>query len=296
MAQLEIFYSILTFIIGVLSLGFAVFFFSTTRSVKLRAFIIFYALFTLLNISNFITSYIRTNVPDYKGVVYFLLLYLENPVTFILLMAAVPYFIHTLLDLPDQKKRNIIFLIIAFVVFAIHNGLFFLNTNLGMFDQFPIFKNVSLLLVLIYCWYTLFIYSKKGTFERKFSYLWGLIIPAVLNDTLFLQTTNVKVFPIIYSLIGVSFTHYFYKTDVKSSDKGNNDTIQHIPEDISEKYGLSEREIEVIKLLLLGKSYKQISEALFISINTVKTHIRNIYPKLNVSSRHEIVHLFRNKT
>jgi DNA-binding NarL/FixJ family response regulator len=48
---------------------------------------------------------------------------------------------------------------------------------------------------------------------------------------------------------------------------------------------LSERETEVITLLAQGKSYKSIGDTLFISRNTIKFHIKNIYEKLQVNSR-----------
>jgi LuxR family transcriptional regulator, maltose regulon positive regulatory protein len=48
---------------------------------------------------------------------------------------------------------------------------------------------------------------------------------------------------------------------------------------------LKAREIEVLKLIQEGASNLEISEELFISINTVKTHVLNIYAKLDVHSR-----------
>ena len=52
---------------------------------------------------------------------------------------------------------------------------------------------------------------------------------------------------------------------------------------------LTDREIEVLHSLTQGKNYKQIAQALFISESTVKTHINNIFTKLNVNDRTQAV-------
>ena len=52
---------------------------------------------------------------------------------------------------------------------------------------------------------------------------------------------------------------------------------------------LSEREINVLKLLAQGKSNKEIGSALFISEGTVKSHLKRIFGKLGVISRTEAV-------
>jgi len=54
-------------------------------------------------------------------------------------------------------------------------------------------------------------------------------------------------------------------------------------------YILSERESEVLRLVALGMSNKEIAEKLFLSQRTVKAHLTNIFNKLKVASRSEAI-------
>lgn len=57
----------------------------------------------------------------------------------------------------------------------------------------------------------------------------------------------------------------------------------------SKDYDLSPRELEILKSLVKGFSYKLIADEHFISIDTVRSHIRHIYEKLQVNSKTEAV-------
>ncbi|MCP4421341.1 MAG: LuxR family transcriptional regulator, partial [Chloroflexi bacterium] len=52
---------------------------------------------------------------------------------------------------------------------------------------------------------------------------------------------------------------------------------------------LSQRELEVLQLIAQGLSNREISERLFVALNTVKGHNRNIFGKLQVQRRTEAV-------
>jgi DNA-binding NarL/FixJ family response regulator len=54
-------------------------------------------------------------------------------------------------------------------------------------------------------------------------------------------------------------------------------------------YQLTEREIKVLERLVEGDDYKQIADALYISLFTVRAHLRNIYDKLHVHSKSQAV-------
>ena len=53
-------------------------------------------------------------------------------------------------------------------------------------------------------------------------------------------------------------------------------------------YGLSARETEVCELIARGRSVAAIAEELFVSENTVRTHSKHIYTKLDIHSRQEL--------
>ena len=59
---------------------------------------------------------------------------------------------------------------------------------------------------------------------------------------------------------------------------------------IYEKYNISKREKEILKLVLDGKSNKEIEDTLFISYHTVKNHIYSLYQKLGINNRYQLIH------
>ena len=57
----------------------------------------------------------------------------------------------------------------------------------------------------------------------------------------------------------------------------------------TQKSVLTEKEKEVVQGLVDGLSYKRIADRMFISVGTIYTHIRNIYQKLHVNSKAEVI-------
>jgi LuxR family maltose regulon positive regulatory protein len=60
-------------------------------------------------------------------------------------------------------------------------------------------------------------------------------------------------------------------------------TVRRPPSPLIEP--LSERELEVLSLLVTGQTYREIAGALCVSVNTIKTHLKNVYGKLGVNDR-----------
>jgi DNA-binding NarL/FixJ family response regulator len=63
-----------------------------------------------------------------------------------------------------------------------------------------------------------------------------------------------------------------------------------------EEYNLTQREKEVLQLMVKGYTYKTAAAELYISVETIRSHIKNIYEKLHVNSKSEAVaKVFKNK-
>ena len=59
---------------------------------------------------------------------------------------------------------------------------------------------------------------------------------------------------------------------------------------------LTTKEFEIILDLFTGATNKQLAERHYVSVNTVKTHLKNIYDKLNVKTRTAVISLIQNVT
>jgi len=91
---------------------------------------------------------------------------------------------------------------------------------------------------------------------------------------------------LIFLVIGVYLGIKFGKKNTQKSTADLN--INAV-----EKTELSSREIEVLQNIASGLSNQEIADKLFVSLNTVKTHINNIYSKLNVKRRTQAIELAR---
>ena len=102
---------------------------------------------------------------------------------------------------------------------------------------------------------------------------------------------TVRVFsPEIYILlIAVAFTALGMWVGLKITGKGSSNDLFERNTRALEYLGISDREYDVLLLLAEGLSNKEIAERLFVSPNTIKTHLAHLYQKLEVSRRQQAI-------
>ena len=302
MEDLQIAYDLLVIMIGLAALSIAAFWALKTRESDLRDFCILYALFTLVLVVMVLKKYLSLNVETYSALSW----YYISGVDQILNLAVIVATIHYLLGVYQVRSRKLItsgFLVMMLVC----DGLIFspigavLDTDrniirLGIGFQIAsgwYFASFTFLIALGYgllrrVWHTnrrsfvigLLIFATVGYAETAISLpgTMGRTDVAFSNDGDFLFSS------IPYALYGIFVISYFLQYSLP---------IPMATDDLSEtflsRYGITDREREIILKVIQGKSNADIASELFISLATVKTHLHNIYKKIGVESRYDLL-------
>ena len=302
MEDIQIAYYLLVILIGFAALSIAVFWAVKTKESDLLNFCILYALFTLVLIVLVLKKYLFLNVETYSARSWYFISGVLQLVDFAVIMAA----IHFLLGIYQIRFRKVItfaFLLVMLVcdvlIFSpigavldvdartIRLGIGYQIASVGYFVSF------TFMLALGYgplrrVW---------GTDKRDFmigflvfatvGYIETLLnLPATLRTTVAtLSGDDGFLFSSIpYAVYGIFlinyFLHYYHPTPL---------ALDELSETFLSKYGITDREREIILKVIQGKSNADIAGELFISLATVKTHLHNIYTKIGVESRFDLL-------
>jgi DNA-binding CsgD family transcriptional regulator len=129
----------------------------------------------------------------------------------------------------------------------------------------------------------------------RWFYSWYSVILIFTIVFLNLSTLN-SLFGLLFILGFMSFhlvpvlflQFYLQKYYVSNVEEGSFDEKMKLT---TEKYGISKRETEVIELICKGMTNQEISDSLFISVQTVKDHIHRIFLKTGVKNRVQLTNI-----
>ena len=138
------------------------------------------------------------------------------------------------------------------------------------------------------------VYVKKATTYEEERLLKGIIstfLPLLVLfplDLLFFRESYFKLVYLSFAILAAYLYYFISRRYILTYEQADVASDQ-----ILKKYGISDREAEIIGLLIEGLSNQQIAKQLYISPNTVKTHIKNIYAKVGVNNRLQLFSLLK---
>ncbi len=270
-------------------------------------FYLFFAAMTVDIIIDLVLMYRAINITSVLSLGDYLLTLISVPFS-VIMFSAFPAALHRIMEVSKEKWRNLILIIINIVLNSIQYfpaGSSY-NIQTGTLTLGPLFAvtGISQLVIIIYCVFLLltgFRKIKENSVRRLLMFcglLTLLFTPGFFHDITYsigrsyfdIFPIEVIFFPLYYFLLAVlvivySGRYFIAITQLEKSVR----TSEEFLFEFSQKHGLTEREKEVVPLIVEGMGNKQIAGKLCISTKTVDNHIYNLYRKLEINSRFELL-------
>lgn len=302
MDHLLIAYDILAILIGFIALFNAVSWALKTGQNELGNFSIIYGLFTLAMVVLVMKKYLFVNVAAYSTQTWYYISGIHLVIDSAVIMATLYYFIEAH-QFRYGKRMTAVFLLLMFLcdglifsrfgaVLDVENSMIRFEAGYWIAASWSAIAFTCAIVLgywhLVRVWHTerrtftigLLIFASVGYLETMISLLGSFGIPSAVltNERGFIYSS------IPYILYGIFLIVYFARSPI-SAPPANEEPSQ----EFLSKYGITEREREIILKVMQGKSNEDIARELVISLATVKTHLHNIYRKIGIDSRYDLL-------
>lgn len=308
MGHLVIVYDLCVILVGFSALSLAGFWALRTREAYLRDFCILYSLFTALMVVTVSKKYLSLNITESTGEAWFILDAIGQILNFGIVVATVN-FLHGLYHIKAGKVLTLIILVISVIcmilVFSPYGAV--IDTTESSILLGPGFRIASswYIFSFTYALVISFAFLRNVRSPNQRTFVLGLLLFEVVGyiESLisFLGVLRSPVAPLAaesgflyssipYALYGIFLLFYFLQFAIPSPA----DSVD-LSDNLLTEWGITGREREIIRMVLHGKSNADIAGELFISLATVKTHLHNIYRKIGVDSRFDLIARVRDK-
>ncbi len=302
MEHIQIAYDVLVIMIGLVALAISLSWVLRTGEAEVRNFCILYTLFTVVMVITVLRKYLSLNVQGYSAFAWYMLAGLHQVFTGAVIVAT----IHFLLTAYHVKIRRPLMLASGLTYVPAYGAMF--SPVGAVLDASSRTIHFGIGYEIAEVWYigafTFAVVLGWGWLHRAWktdrrSLIVGLLLFATFGyiESLgsFIRTAGVPqvsmaaaggfLFSSIpYALYGIFVIVYFLRYFVPASVE-----VDQLFEAFLGKYGITGREREIILKVIQGKSNADIAQELVVSIATVKTHLHNIYAKIGVDSRYDLL-------
>lgn len=266
-------YVILALLTGFACLGAAAVLRRRGADKLVRAFLAFYLPFTFLVLTG-LTMAAATALGGATPSLVITVDYLESFIGRYGLMLALPLFAHRLYDVHSTRRDGAVATLVIGAFAGQHVTEFVLG---GAWDRYgDLAEDVLFAVIVVYTvWVARRGFRGAGLYApagRRFLVLLLAGMPMIGYDIFIADGPGLRLYPLWYAVLGVTLV---YTLAVRAPAGGV------VPPD----WNLSDREVEILRSVQQGLSNEEIADALVISTNTVKTHLRAVFDKSGIRSR-----------
>ncbi len=274
-------YVFLCFAIGIACLGLVLNLARQRDSRLARAFLGFYVALTAFVTSALLLALVEAFPAADSHTTRSTLEYFESIVGFYGVMFTLPFFAHRVFGVAGRRRDRglLIFVVVALAIQ--HVTEYTLN---DVWDQRgDMLENVLFSLAVAYVFWLGFSRRTAAGTARplgdRMLALMVLGIPIFVHDMSLAESTGLRLYPVAYCVFSIVVTW----TLAQSTSATPSEFA------LNPRWKLSDRETQVLLLVQRGLSNKDIGSQLYISPNTVKTHVRSIFEKTGAQSRFELI-------
>jgi DNA-binding CsgD family transcriptional regulator len=293
---------------------------SRVKNIGLTYYLVAYACFTISGLKDLVMFYLGINISEEITSGVFALITLSLPI---------PVVMHTMLPLavnattrpPGRRWIDIAIVAIASAEMVLYYTPLFLRyssaTQTLLFG--PIFPYLGIVEMLLIGYSIVMITARRKAIANlpvrrcvlTTTMIVAIFLPAIAYDQFrFRGVESISAVPVgiilapsFYAVLSLATLYFGIRFLMSSASQANPDgaqppsveppSLDTIIRSLAETSALSEREMTIIPLIAGGLGNKQIALELNISSKTVGNHIYNIYRKLNIASRYELLALLK---
>lgn len=299
-------FHILSFLVGFTAIILSIIAYIKYKSKIIKHYTYFIVALTTILLEQTLSSYKLINVVDSFGLNIILNIVSYLSAGFIIYF--LPLLSHEFVEKEWTSRKKTFFEVAAFFPICLLISYYLMSYK----NVIVILSSGILFLTILYCIVFLCLNLKdiKSDFIknilRVFLIITVLLFPYMYLDTRIEQISvlsrlfpygllSVSIFYMIWSILSLYFGIRYFRYNLEKSygDKNEKELIEitDTREQFFEKFNITNREKEIILLLMKGYSYNQLAEELVISLTTVKTHVHNIYRKVEVKNKIELFNL-----
>ncbi|WP_300366558.1 helix-turn-helix transcriptional regulator [Brachyspira sp.] len=299
------------FIIGFSTILFSIIYYVIERVAWLKYYIIFLFTFAFLLLIRAVKLLSFLTVPSFMSNNIFNTLYLFSfSIAMSLMLYFIPAFLYRFLNINWNLKHNIIYIALSIIHFIFSILGILIKFNIYIISGVIFYISIIVILIIGFI-NSKNIKDKTIKFIVKILGLITIIIYPILIYQLIVykmeaadigsMDITLLLFYIWWNLVMLGYLFWYFISIVNSKINNQNVNIdkssaiindKKYDDNSTENINLTRREKEILSYLLDGKTNKEVSLILAISLNTVNNHVANIYEKSGVKNRVELVNKF----